>query len=85
MIIWSALYLTPTFLILTASRPSIVRATFSSSIAVEQVAAQAADRQPAVEVLVGLLDDVAAEPVAEPGGLRRHHRGRAGADHQHER
>ena len=52
---------------------------------VEQVAAEACDRQPAVEVLVGLLDDVAAEPVAEPGGLRRHQRGRAGADHQHER
>ncbi|MBW8861914.1 MAG: hypothetical protein JF601_06020 [Acidobacteria bacterium] len=52
----------------------------------EQVAAEALDRQRAVQVLVRLRDDEAAQPVLEPGRLRHDHRGRRRPDdeRQHE-
>ena len=48
----------------------------------KQVAAEPSDRQLAVQVLVRFADDVAAHPVAEPGGLRHDNRGGRRADDQ---
>ena len=49
----------------------------------QQVAADPADRQLAVQILLRLADDVAAQPVAEPGRLR--HDQREGDDAHHQR
>ena len=48
----------------------------------EQVAAEPADRQLAVQILLRLADDVAAQPVAEPGRLRHDEREGDDADQQ---
>ena len=48
----------------------------------QQVAADPADRQLAVQVLLRLADDVAPQPVAEPRRLRHDERQRHDADHQ---
>src|SRR5690606_11254519 len=48
----------------------------------EQIAAELPDRQLAVEVLFRLADDVAAEPVLEPGCLRHDQRHRRDAHDQ---
>ncbi len=48
----------------------------------EQVAVEAANRQAAIHVVVGLANDEASQPFLEPGRLRHDHRHRRGADDQ---
>ena len=48
----------------------------------EQIAAEGADRQLAIQILLRLADDVAAEPVFEPGRLRDDQRNRHDADEE---
>ena len=66
----------------TTVLPFIVTSTSSELDAEEQVAVQPSDRQPAVHVVLGLLDDEAAQPLLEPGRLRDDDRHRGRADDQ---